>query len=75
MEWGRGAYQHDCKIIKDTKYMYCISKQGLNTESPHNNRIAYALPNSVDPVEMPHNAAFQLGLHFLPKNTLGVISI
>ena len=55
--------------------MYCISKQGLNTESPHNNRIAYALPNSVDPVEMPHNAAFQLGLHFLPKNTLGVISI
>ena len=60
MEWGRGggAYQHDCKIIKDTKYMYYITKLGLNTEPPHNNRIVYALPNSVDPVEMPHYAHF-----------------
>ena len=74
---GRGgAYQHDCKFIKDTKYMYYITRLGLNTEPPRaNNRIVYALPNSVDPVEMPHYAAFRLGLHFSPKNTLGITSI
>ena len=66
---GGGAYQHDCKTIKDTKYMYCITKQGLNTEPPQNKRIALALAYSVDPVEMAHFAAFQLGLHFSPKNT------
>ena len=31
--------------------------------------IVVVLENSVDPDEMPHYAAFQLGLHCLPKST------
>ena len=30
-------------------------------------KIIYILPNSVDPDEMQHNAAFHLRLHCLPK--------
>ena len=30
-------------------------------------KIVYILANSADPDEMPHNAAFHLGLHCLPK--------
>ena len=30
----------------------------------------FVLANSADPVEMPHDAAFHLGLHFLPKYPL-----
>ena len=30
-------------------------------------KIVLALENIVDPNEMPHNAAFHLGLHCLPK--------
>ena len=31
--------------------------------------IVFVLANSVDPDEMPHYAAFHLGLHCLPKHT------
>ena len=37
-------------------------------------KIAVALTNSVDSDEMPHVAAFHLGLHCLPKYSLGVTS-
>ena len=29
----------------------------------------FVLANSVDPDEMPHNAAFHMALHYLPKYT------
>ena len=31
-------------------------------------KIIFVLANSVDPNEMPHNAAFHLGLHCMPKH-------
>ena len=34
--------------------------------------IDLVLANSADPDEMPHHAAFHLGLHCLPKYPLGV---
>ena len=33
-------------------------------------KIYFVLVNSADPDEMPHYAAFHLGLHCLPKNLL-----
>ena len=32
-------------------------------------KIVFVFANSVDPDEMPHNAAFHLGLHCLQKST------
>ena len=34
-------------------------------------KIVFVLANSVDPAEMPHYAAFPLGLYFLPKYAFG----
>ena len=33
----------------------------------HSLKIVFALANSADPDEMPHNAAFHLGLYCFPK--------
>ena len=32
-------------------------------------KIDFVLANNADPDEIPHYAAFHLGLHFLPKRT------
>ena len=38
-------------------------------------KIVFVIANSVNPDEMPHYAAFHLGVHCLPKNLrLGVTS-
>ena len=36
-------------------------------------KIVFILANCADPDEMPHNAAFHLGLHCLPKYLLSSI--
>ena len=38
-------------------------------------KIIFVLANSLDPDEMPHNAAIHLGLHCLPTCTLRSIPI
>ena len=36
-------------------------------------KVVFVLANSVDSDEMPHSAAFHLGLHCLPKNRFRVL--
>ena len=40
-------------------------------------KIVFTVTNSVDPNEMPHTAAFHLGLHWLPikSNCLRISSV
>ena len=37
--------------------------------------VVFLLANNVDPDEMPHHAAFHLGLHCLSSTYLGVLDV
>ena len=51
-------------VVGDNFQKYCISFS----------KIKFVLTNSVGPDEMPHYAAFHLGLHCLPKYLRGFLS-
>ena len=42
----------------------------INMHFRRSPKIGFIIANSVYPDEMPHDAAFHLGLHFLPKYLL-----
>ena len=60
---------HCIKVSKTAKINQVI--KGYNVENVCLSlKIVFILANSVGPYEMPHNAAFHMGLHCLPEYAL-----